>query len=176
MAAHLAIRDATPADAATCARIYDIYVRGTAISFEETSPTTEEMAERIAAAQEKHAWLVREQGGEVVGYAYGVPFKTRPAYRWAAEVSVYLDPSAQRNGHGRALYEALLARLVERGIRTACAGITLPNDASIGLHESLGFERVGSYPRIGWKNGGWHDVARFQRSLGEDQDPPAEPS
>ena len=169
------VRDATAQDADACAAIYRPYVTDTAITFEYEPPTAEQMAERIAAAQRAHAWLVLEDDGRVVGYAYAGPYKERAAYRWACEVSVYLEQGRRRGGGGRALYEALLARLTERGYRTAIAGMALPNEASVGLHRALGFEPVGTYRRIGWKHGAWHDVAWVQRPLGEHMDPPAEP-
>ncbi|KAL1994357.1 hypothetical protein VTN49DRAFT_3026 [Thermomyces lanuginosus] len=174
------VRQATVEDAAACAAIYAPYVTDTAITFETVPPTPEQMAERITAANRTHAWLVLEDpadGCRVVGYAYAGPFNARPAYRWTCETSVYLEPGRRRTGGGRALYEALFARLVERGYRIVTAGMTLPNEASEGLHRSLGFELVGIYRRIGWKHGKWHDVARMQRMLVEDaaDDPPAEP-
>ena len=169
------VRDATTADAAACAVLYAPYVTGTVVTFETEPPTAEQMAERIAAAQRRHAWLVLEDDGAVVGYAYGGPYKERAAYRWSCEVSVYLERGRRRTGGGRALYEALFARLAERGFRTAVAGMTLPNPASEGLHRALGFEKVGVYRRIGWKHGAWHDVAWVQRTLACTDDPPAEP-
>lgn len=169
------VRDATPDDAAACAAIYAPYVRDTVITFESDPPSREEMARRIAEAQSRFAWLVLDDGSRVLGYAYGGPYKARAAYRWACEVSVYLAPDAQGRGGGRALYEALLDRLAERGYRMAVAGMTLPNAASIGLHRALGFEPVGTWRRIGWKHGSWHDVAWVQRPIGEGVDPPPEP-
>ncbi|MGC4937832.1 GNAT family N-acetyltransferase [Kribbella sp. DT2] len=170
------IRDALPhEDAAACAAIYAPYVRETAISFELEPPSAAQLAERIVAAQKRHAWLVLEDDtARIVGYAYGGPMKERAAYRWSCEVSVYLEPGRRRTGGGRALYEALFERLTERGFRTAIAGMTLPNDASVGLHAALGFEPIGTYRRIGWKNGGWHDVAWAQRTLAVAEDPPEE--
>jgi L-amino acid N-acyltransferase YncA len=168
------IRDATDGDAAACAAIYEPYVRDTAITFETDPPDAGEMASRIAAAASTHAWLVLEDDRRVVGYAYGGPFKQRPAYRWSCEVSVYLEPGLRRTGAGRALYVALFSRLTARGFRTAVAGMTLPNDASVGLHRALGFEPVGTYRRIGWKNGAWHDVAWMQHTLASTEDPPVE--
>jgi L-amino acid N-acyltransferase YncA len=168
------IRDAVATDAERCAAIYAPYVRETAISFESEPPAAEDMARRIADAQRAHAWLVLETDGEVMGYAYGGPFMARAAYQWATTVSVYLEQGRRRTGGGRALYEALFDRLTARGHRTALAGIALPNDASIGLHRALGFEPVGTYRRVGWKLGRWHDVAWYQRDLAEDDGPPAE--
>jgi phosphinothricin acetyltransferase len=133
------------------------------------------MAVRIATALHTHAWVVLENQGRVVGYGYGGPFMSRAAYRWSCEVSVYLERGLRRTGGGRALYSALLDRLAERGFRTAVAGMTLPNDASVGLHRAMGFEPVGTYRRIGWKRGTWHDVAWVQRTITTGQDPPAEP-
>jgi phosphinothricin acetyltransferase len=169
------VRDATTADAAACAVLYAPYVTDTAVTFETEPPTAAQMAERIAAAQRRHAWLVLEDDGAVVGYAYGGPYKERAAYRWSCEVSVYLERGRRRTGGGRALYEALFTRLAERGFRTAVAGMTLPNPASEGLHRALGFEPVGVYRRIGWKHGAWHDVAWVQRTLASMDDPPVEP-
>jgi phosphinothricin acetyltransferase len=171
----VSVRPATAADAAACAAIYEPYVRHTAITFEVDPPTPAEVGERIAEASRTHAWLVLEQDGAVTGYAYGTPFKARAAYRWSCEVSVYLAPPQHRRGGGRALYDALFARLAERGYRTAVAGMTLPNEASVALHRALGFEPVGTYRRIGWKHGRWHDVAWVQRTLRTDEDPPIEP-
>ncbi|WP_017569007.1 GNAT family N-acetyltransferase [Nocardiopsis halotolerans] len=161
----LTVRDATPTDAPACARIYAPYVTDTAITFEYEPPTDEQMAQRITAAQRHHAWLVLEDADTVVGYAYGGPFRSRTAYQWTCEVSVYLRSERRRTGAGRALYQALLPRLAQRGMRTAVACMTLPNDASLGLHRSLGFEDVGVMHRVGHKHGAWHDVAWAQRDL-----------
>ncbi|MBB5838253.1 GNAT family N-acetyltransferase [Kribbella italica] len=170
------IRDAVPEeDASACTAIYAPYVRETAITFEVDPPSEAQVVERIIAAQKSHAWLVLEDdAGRIVGYAYGGPMKERAAYRWSCEVSIYLELGRRRTGGGRALYEALFERLTERGFRTAIAGMTLPNDASVGLHAALGFAPIGTYRRIGWKNGAWHDVAWTQRTLAVAEDPPEE--
>jgi L-amino acid N-acyltransferase YncA len=170
------VRPATIADAEACAAIYAPYVTGTAISFEAEPPSPEAMGRRIAAALDRHDWLVLEDDGRVVGYAYGGPYKEREAYRWACEVSVYVEQGRRRKGAGRDLYETLFRRLSARGYTMAIAGMTLPNDASVGLHRALGFEPVGTYRRIGYKDGRWHDVAWAQRPLATPGDPPAEPS
>ncbi|MFI6076886.1 GNAT family N-acetyltransferase [Actinoplanes sp. NPDC051343] len=169
----LTVRDAEEADAPACALIYQPYVTGTAITFESAPPSPPEMAARIAAASATHAWLVAELDRRVVGYAYGGPFAARDAYRWSCEVSVYLEMGRRRTGAGRALYEALLPRLVERGFRVAVAKMTMPNDASLGLHAAMGFHEVGVHRRIGFKNGAWHDVAIAQRELVPDLSPPS---
>jgi L-amino acid N-acyltransferase YncA len=168
------IRDACESDARACAEIYAPYVIDTAISFESEPPQSAVMARRIADAVRTHAWLVLEEQGGVIGYAYGGPFRSRPAYDWSCEVSVYLQRGRRRTGGGRALYEALLARLAERGFRTAVAGMTLPNDASVGLHRAMGFEEIGTFRRVGWKHGRWHDVAFMQRGIGTEAGAPPE--
>jgi L-amino acid N-acyltransferase YncA len=160
------IRRADPArDAAVCAAIYEPYVRESAISFEECPPSPDQVAERIESFQRSHQWLVAEDDHQVVGYAYGCPHRERSAYRWATEVSVYVDPERQRRGYGRALYGDLLPQLAARGFHVALAGVTLPNDASVALHESLGFTPVGVYRRIGYKLGSWWDVGWWQLPL-----------
>lgn len=171
------IRAADPArDARACAAIYAPHVQGSPVSFEERVPGAAEMAARIERYGANHAWLVAEREGEVVGYAYATAFNERPAYRWSSSVSVYVAEEARGEGVGRALYEALFDRLRERGFRMACAGITLPNQASVGLHQSLGFEPVGVNREIGWKQGAWRDVGWYQLELAPaPEGPPLEP-
>lgn len=174
----LTIRDADPArDAAACAAIYAPAVEGSVISFELRAPGPEEIAERMRRYQRTHPWLVAERGGGVVGYAYACYFNERPAYRWSASVSVYVAAVEHGRGRGRALYEELFERLRRQGLRMACAGITLPNPASVGLHESLGFRPVGVYREIGWKDGEWLDIGWWQLELASAPDgrPPSEP-
>ena len=168
------VRDAIEDDAPACAAIYGPYVRETAVSVEEEPPTPSQMAERIAAALSTHAWVVLEDADRVVGYAYGGPHQKRAAYRFSCEVSVYVEQGRRRTGSGRELYEGLFERLAARGYRMAVAGMTLPNEASAGLHQAMGFEPIGVYRQIGWKLGAWHDVAWTQCALGVEHDPPAE--
>jgi phosphinothricin acetyltransferase len=171
------VRPADPErDAAACAAIYAPYITDSAISFEAEPPGAAEMAARIHSTLETHPWLVYERDGDVAGYAYAGVHRTRAAYRWTAEVTAYVSQDHQRAGIGRALYTDLLGRLRAQNFRLAVAGITLPNDASVGLHEAIGFEPVGVYRNIGWKFGRWHDVGWWQLDLGEPGDPPAEPA
>lgn len=174
------VTDATPADAQGCAGIYAHYVTTTAATFELEPPTPAQMAERITASQARHAWLVLRREGAVVGYAYGTTFRARPAYRWSCEVSAYLHPDHRGRGGGRTLYTALLTRLAARGLHTATAGVALPNPASLALHAALGFTKVGTFHRVGWKHGTWHDVTWLERPLTADHGadaavPPDEP-
>lgn len=168
----MCVRPATVEDAAACARIYAPYVENTVISFETEPPSTEEMARRIESSLAEHAWLVLEVEGEtgVVGYAYATQHRTRAAYRFACDVSIYLDQERRGKGAGKALYAALFPILKERGYHRALAGIAAssdsgPNEASIGLHRSFGFTEVGTYRRIGWKFDAWHDVTWMQLDL-----------
>jgi phosphinothricin acetyltransferase len=134
------------------------------------------MAERIERIGATHPWLVAERNGEVAGFAYACEHRSRAAYRWAVDVSVYVGEADRRRGLGKDLYEELLRRLRAQRFRVACAGVTLPNEASVALHEGLGFVAVGVYRRIGWKQGAWRDVGWWQLDLNPDaDDPPQEP-
>jgi L-amino acid N-acyltransferase YncA len=171
------IRSADPErDAAACAAIYAPQVEAGPVSFEERPPDATELATRIRRTAATHPWLVAERGGEVVGYAYACPHRTRAAYRWSVDVSVYVAAGQGGQGIGHDLYAELIARLRRQRFRMACAGITLPNPASIALHESLGFTRVGTMREIGWKAGAWRDVGWWQLELGPPgEQPPPEP-
>jgi phosphinothricin acetyltransferase len=148
-------------------------VTDTIISLEEQPPDEAEMARRIEQTSAGYPWLVAEDGGTVVGYAYASKHHERAGYRWAADVAVYVEQGHQRKGFGGALYDALLALLARQGVRRICAGIGLPNEASVTLHESRGFQLIGTYRRIGWKLGAWHDVGWWELEL-PGSDPPAE--
>jgi L-amino acid N-acyltransferase YncA len=171
MTEDLQVRRARPADAAEILEIYGPLVELTAVSFEERVPDPSEMAGRIKDSLD---WLVCEQTSEIVGYAYAGAFHPRPAYRWSAEVSVYVRESHRGAGVGRLLLRNLLEQLTELGIVNAYAGIALPNDASIRLFKSFGFERVAHYPKVGFKLGKWYDVAWWGLRLSEGDVPPAE--
>lgn len=159
------IRPATRGDAARCAEIYAPYVTDTWVSFEHCPPDAAEVARRIEQYGTSHGWLVAEVEGKIAGYAYGSPHRTREAYATSADVAIYLDAAFARAGIGRRLYEALFPVLKKRNIHTVFAGIALPNDASIGLHQAMGFTPVGIYREVGWKMGGWRDVGWWQRLL-----------
>lgn len=153
------VRLATPADGAACAAIYAPYVERTAISFEATPPTPDEMAARIAKTTAHYPWLVVEVDGVVRAYAYGSRHRERPAYDWTVETTVYVDEAFHRRGLGWAAMRALVAVLRLQGFHLLVAGITSPNPGSFRLHEALGFEPVGEFEAIGWKDGAWHGVA-----------------
>lgn len=159
------LRLATPDDAAAVRTIYAPVVERTATSFELEVPDEAEVAARIRRALERAPWLLAEEDGACLGYAYAVPFRVRPAYAWTLETSVYVHEDHRRRRVARSLYEALLAVLELQGFHLLVAGITLPNDASVALHESLGFEPVGVFRDVGLKLGAWRSVGFWERRL-----------
>ncbi len=169
------IRPAESHDADEVAAIYAPIVRNTPISFELDPPDANEMSRRIARTVAMTPWLVCTTGTALVGYAYATGHRERAAYRWSVDVSAYVHEAARGRGVGAALYEALLGILRVQGFHRAYAGITLPNAASVGLHESAGFRPVGVYRSVGFKCGAWHDVGWWERALVEASDSPAEP-
>jgi L-amino acid N-acyltransferase YncA len=170
-----AIRFATKADGVALAAIYAPIVRDTFVSFETEAPSPDEMSARIEAGGNRYPWLAAATGDEIVGYAYAGQHRARPAYRWSVDVSAYLAPEARRRGIGRALYQRLLGVLRHQGFRTAFAGIALPNAASVGLHEHMGFEPVGVYREVGYKAGAWRDVGWWRLALSSATGEPADP-
>lgn len=161
------IRFARPEDGSAVAEIYRPYVANTAISFEQMPPSAAEMGERIVATIATCPFLVFEEQGEILGYAYAGPHRARPAYRWSVDVTVYVASRVQRRGIGRRLYGELLDQLSQQGFHAAFAGITLPNASSVGLHEALGFRHLGTYHEVGFKFGRWHDVGWWRRALND---------
>ncbi len=161
------IRMVEEADVPTICDIYAPAVLENATSFELELPSEAEMARRVENTLASHPWFVFERDDRVEGYAYGSRFRVRAAYRWSCEVSVYVAEAAQGRGLGKRLYEALFVFLRAQGYRQAYAGITLPNDASVALHERVGFESVGVFRDVGFKFGSWHDVGWWQRPLSE---------
>lgn len=171
-----AIRLATPDDAEQIANIYAPYVAETATSFETDIPSAVEMRRRVADTLASHPWLVYDEGDVVGGYAYATKHRVRAAYQWSTEVSVYVAEPFRRRRVAQALYTSLFSVLAAQQFVNAYAGITLPNAASVALHESLGFEPVGVFRRIGYKMGAWHDVGWWQLALRAHDDPPHVPT
>ena len=167
------VRLASVNDAAGIAAIYRPYVEDSRISFEEKAPDAAEMARRIES--ELYPWLVAEEDGRLLGYAASSAFRTRRAYRWSVETGVYLAADAQGRGIGRALLGGLLELLERQGFVAAIGAIALPNPASVGLHERLGFVYAGAYRGTGFKMGEWLDVGLWQKDLAPRTAPPAEP-
>jgi len=163
VAARIGVRAATTADAESVAAIYPPMVTGTAISFEETAPGPEEIGRRMLASP-RLPWLVADDAGRVVGYAYASTHRQRPAYRWSADCSVYLDPAYRARGLGRLLYERLIREVRDLGYMSLFAGIALPNEPSVGLHQAVGFRPAGVFRNVGYKLGAWRDVGKTRRT------------
>ena len=174
----IAIRPARPEDAAAIAAIYAPFVLTGTVSFETEAPDARQMRSRMAASDGLYPWIVATNGDEeggVLAYAYAGKFRDRPAYKYVVETSIYVSGSAERQGVGRLLYEALVDTLLAQGFTQAIGVIALPNEGSIGLHESVGFRRAGVYREVGYKNGRWIDVGFWQCQLNRSTTPPTEP-
>lgn len=178
-----AVRLATPHDAQAALDIYAPIVRNTIISFELTPPSLAEMRQRIEQTLKDYPWLVyvdtevnaEVDASRVLGYAYASAHRSRAAYQWSVDVSAYVHERARRRGVARSLYEAVFAILARQGFYNAYAGIALPNPASTGFHEAMGFELVGVYRKVGFKRDAWHDVGWWQRPLQERAEMPRPP-
>ncbi len=166
------IRLACLDDAIAIVAIYTPFVLTTAVSFEVEAPTVAEMRRRMAGDHQRLPWFVAESEDRVVGYAYASPYRARVAYQWTAEVSAYIGPDHHRLGIGRRLYAALFERLGRLGYRNTLAGITLPNAASVALHESFGFRPIGVFHHVGFKMGRWHDVGWWELPAFDGEDAP----
>jgi L-amino acid N-acyltransferase YncA len=160
-----AVRLATAQDAAAIASIYRPFVESTIVSFELDPPGEREMGERINTTLPRYPWLVCEMDRQIAGYAYATAHRTRLAYQWSVDTAVYLRPEWHRRGIGRRLYRSLIQLLIAQGYCNAYAGITLPNAASVGLHEAVGFRPLTVYHQVGYKLGAWHDVGWWQLQL-----------
>ena len=161
----ISIRQATAEDVPALLEIYNHYIQSTAITFEIKAPSVDEFAQRISECLKAHEYLVGVEDKQIVGYAYGNTHRSRAAYRFSVETSVYLDTNFCGRGYGKALYTQLLNNLAQLNFHNAYAGITLPNVASVAMHESLGFEPIGIFKEIGFKFDSWHDVGWWQRPL-----------
>lgn len=170
------IRVARIEDAEGILAIYRPVVETTAVSFEVDQPALATIRQRIDAILQTHPWLVYEHQQSVCGYAYASRHRERAAYQWSADVAIYVHPEWRRQGVGRALYTSLLALLRLQGFFNAYAGITLPNPASVRLHEAAGFRLLGIYREVGYKLGAWHDVGWWQLALRPKAVDPAPPA
>jgi phosphinothricin acetyltransferase len=156
------IRECLDADVPRICDIYNHYIRETVVTFEETPIPVTEMARRIAEVRKRFPWLVIESEGAVAGYAYASLWKTRSAYRFAVESTIYLAADACGRGLGTTLYSALLEALPQCGAHRVLGCLALPNEASVALHEKLGFKKIGVFDEVGWKFGRWVDVGYWE--------------
>jgi phosphinothricin acetyltransferase len=159
------IRPVRPDDATRISEIYNHYIRSSPATFEEELLAPEAMGQRIADTTQKYPWLVCEEDGRLLGYAYARHWRERAAYRNSVESSIYLDPSAVGQGIGSALLDALLAELRTRKFHTVIGGVSLPNDASVALLEKFGFRPVARFKEVGNKFDRWIDVGYWQLML-----------
>lgn len=169
------IRQATAEDAQGILEIYAPFCEDSIVSFELVPPTVEEMRSRIEKCNATHLWLVDADDDGINAYAYASPHKERAAYRWSVDVSIYISEKKRNHGLGTKLYTHLFEILRERGFYNAYAGVTLPNEASVRLHEKMGFQKVGVYKNVGYKLGKWHDVGWWHLVLRQHDDAPQEP-
>ncbi|HSS97059.1 MAG TPA: arsinothricin resistance N-acetyltransferase ArsN1 family B [Terriglobales bacterium] len=166
MSTNICVRSALATDAEVIAGIYNYYIHNTVITFEEEPVSAQTMAARVADIQNVSLpWLVAELGGAPVGYAYANKWKVRSAYRYSVETTIYLEHGYEGRGIGKRLYSELLHLLRARGIHVAIGGAALPNEASVALHEKLGFKRVATFRQVGFKHDRWVDVAYWQLVL-----------
>ena len=173
------IRDARPADAGELLDIYAWYVRQTAVSFEYEAPTLDQFRRRMAAVTARYPWLVAEEDGRLLGYACAGTFKSRAAYDWSCETTIYIDKNARGRGVGRALYEALEAALGSMGVRNlyACVALADPEDEYLTLdsprfHAHMGYATVGCFHRCASKFGRWYDMVWMEKAIGEHEERP----
>jgi phosphinothricin acetyltransferase len=159
------IRPVNIADAQAMADIYNYYVLNTAVTFEEEALSREDMENRIRSFSPLYPWFVWEEGGELAGYAYAHKWHERASYRFSVEDTVYVRHGFERRGIGRALLGALVGELKKQGIHAVMSVVTVPNEGSAALHESLGFKKAGHFAEIGWKMGKWRDVGYWELIL-----------
>lgn len=159
------IRNTLLSDAKNICDIYNHYVQNTKITFNEKPISVTEMQKHIMDVTESLPWLVAEEHGNIIGFAYADKWKSRSAYRYCVESSVYLAPHFTGQGIGRRLYEALISDLRSHSLHSVIAGIALPNPTSVALHEKMGFEKVGHLKEVGWKFNQWIDVGYWELIL-----------
>lgn len=161
----ISLRFAQPKDASALLEIYRPYVEKTSITFETAVPSVDDFRERISEISSRFPYLIAEKDGLLLGYAYAHPFHERAAYDWTVETSIYVCEKYRGHHIGQKLYGALLPLLELQGVKNVCAVVTIPNDRSIGFHQSMGFSQGGILPNFGYKLGQWHSVAYLYRSL-----------
>lgn len=169
------IRLAEARDAPGVTAIYAPFVESTSISFATEVPSAEDMWRTMSKVLERYPWLVLDEDGAVAGYAYAGPHRVRGGYQWSVEASVYVSPDHRRKRVAHRLYERLFEILERQGFFNVYAGVTLPNDPSVAFHQAFGFEPVGVYQKIGFKNGAWHDVGWWFKTLREHEENPQPP-
>ena len=161
------IRMITESDADEVLSVYKYYVDNTVVSFEYEAPTKDEYIQRIITNTEKYPWLVCLHNNKIIGFAYASTHRYRTAYQWSPESTIYFALGFHTKGIGRIIYETLFLLLKLQGYYNVFAGITLPNEKSVGLHRALGFKEVGIFKNIGYKHGNWHHTHWFQLDLTE---------
>jgi phosphinothricin acetyltransferase len=159
------IRKINPADAAQIIEIYNYYILNTTVTFEEEAISAAEMAKRITDITEKFPWLVYEQEGKIIGYAYASAWKLRGAYKYSVETTVYIQNGLSGQGYGSKLYTKLLAQLQKAEFHGIIGGIALPNDGCITLHQKFGFEKVAHFKEVGFKFNKWIDVTYWEKII-----------
>lgn len=169
------LRIAAPGDAPALLAIYTPYVTGSCYTFETEPPTEEEFRERMRGIQRFFPYLVLEEDGEILGYAYAHFFHERRAYQWLCETTIYVRQDCRRNGCATLLYNALLRILAAQGFCDAVAVLGCPNLPSERFHEHMGFALEMTYPQAGYKQGAWHDVKYYVKHLTARQEQPGDP-
>lgn len=164
---NLTIRAAKTTDAERILKIYTPYITNTTISFEFDVPSITEMADRINTHSQDFPYLVAEQNGKVIGYTYAKAFASREAFKYDAELSIYVDEATTANGVGQELFNNMETRLIDQGIIQLVSTIALPNEASVGFHKKNGFEQIGHFPNAGYKFNAWHDIVWMLKSIND---------
>ena len=165
------IRFAAAKDAAALLEIYAPYVTGTTVSFEYEVPAVEEFRRRVEETSARYPYLVWEEDGALLGYAYAHPYAARPAYQWSAELTVYLRQGVSRRGLGSQLYGALMELLRLQGVRNVYGCVTAENTASVAFHHALGFREAGRFSQVGYKLGRWLDVLWLEKAIASGGEP-----
>ena len=159
------IREATIQDATAITAIYNYYIKNSVITFEEEQLTSDQMAQRIMNISKEYPYLVYEEEGKILGYAYATKWKERSAYRFSAEATIYLHHEEKGRGRGTKLFSALLDEIKKSTVHSLVGGIALPNPASVALHEKFGFKKLARFEQIGYKHGKWIDVGYWELIL-----------